>query len=166
MITNAPPPTANQNQIGTPSGYVPNKVKSVNSEASSVVGIDVVEFKVPVDSFASLVGSIVIVDDDVIVATDSIDSIREDFSVEVLEIVDIVVVSVSDVVVDVLVMTISTSEVVGIEVEVGIDSWDVWLSESSVLVFEVVDNMVSITGSVAGKRLSGSYKQALMIHSS
>ena len=135
MITNAPPPIAIQNQIGTPSGYTPYKVKSVNSEASSEVGFTVVELKGPVDSLASLVDSVVFFDDndDVIVATNSVDSIREDFSVGDLEIVDVGVVSVSDevseailscvviispFVVDALVVIVSTLEVVDIKEEV------------------------------------------------
>ena len=146
MMANAPPPTANQNQIGTPSGYTPNKVKSVTSDASSVVGIDVVELKVPVVSLAALVVSMVIVDDDdeFNVATDSADSIREYFSVEIVdvgfvsvsEIWSVVeIISTSSFVVAALVVIISTSVVVDIEdevvevetistlrIEVGIDS--------------------------------------------
>ena len=145
-MANAPPPTANQNQIGTPSGYTPNKVKSVTSDASSVVGIDVVELKVPVVSLAALVVSMVIVDDDdeFNVATDSADSIREYFSVEIVdvgfvsvsEIWSVVeIISTSSFVVAALVVIISTSVVVDIEdevvevetistlrIEVGIDS--------------------------------------------
>ena len=196
MITNAPPPIAIQNQIGTPSGYTPNKVKSVNSEASSEVGFTVVELKGPVDSLASLVDSVVFFDDndDVIVATNSVDSIREDFSVGDLEIVDVGVVSVSDevseailscvviispFVVDALVVIVSTLEVVDIKeevveletistlgIEVGMDSWAVSLSESFIMVLIGVDDTVSMAGSVWDERLSDSYKQALMIHSS